>query len=75
MRKPDYIGTNAGLPEPETADFCEIPCIFPCYQGIGGGDRFAVHWVVSQAMIYPLQATLDLAYPSAQSFPKLEETL
>ncbi|MGB6321021.1 MAG: hypothetical protein WBF64_05765, partial [Xanthobacteraceae bacterium] len=53
----------------------KIPCIFPCYQGIGYGDWFALHWLVSQAMIYPLQAMLDLAYLSAQSFPKLEETL
>jgi len=65
----------SGLPEPQAAKFCKIPCIFPCYQGIQRGDRFEIHWVVSQPMIYLLQGKLDLAYLSAQSFPKREETL
>jgi hypothetical protein len=74
-QKPRLHRPYSGLPEPQVAKFCEIPCIFPCYQGIQRGDRFAVDGLVSQPMIYPLQGKLDLAYLSAQSFPKREETL
>ena len=53
MRNHDFIGVIRGLPEPPAADICEIPCIFPCYQGIGRGDWFALHWLVSQPVPSP----------------------
>ena len=36
-QKPRLHRHYSGPPETRAAKFCEIPCIFPCYQGIGGG--------------------------------------
>ena len=38
--------------------FCEFPCIFPCYQGIGRGDRFAPHWFKSKSRLEAENAAL-----------------
>jgi hypothetical protein len=74
IKSPDCINTIRDFRSRRRPSFAKFP-VFPCYQGIQRGDRFEIHWVVSQPMIYLLQGKLDLAYLSAQSFPKREETL
>ena len=66
MRKARLHQHKCRPPELLTADFRKIPCIFPCYQGIGDGDWFAVHCVVRhQVRIEPRNSRL-LAFALGQ---------
>jgi hypothetical protein len=51
-KRPEYRD-NKAVQKLRRPEFRKFPCIFPCYQGIWGGDRFAMDCVVSQPVWSP----------------------